>query len=565
MTLPASALDLLLTNGKVYTVNSAQPWVEAIGVEDGSIRFLGNSEQAQALSDQAERVIDLNGHLVLPGLHDVHMHPLEAGNPAAAACSLRIGMNPEREIGNLRRCAKYQLGAGWASDWVLGWGYSIFDVLSTDRPPVEILDQAIPDQPALMMDFTSHSMWANSLALQAAGIDTHTQDPVGGVIVKDLETGQPNGILVDNAGNMVMEYAFAPTEKGLNLAYQGVLKMLPRLAGNGLTSIVDARSYWTRKHHEVWQKLADENRLTARVVLSLWAYPDKDESQIEILKKLYRNDPDSLLRMSQIKVYMDGVVDNTTAAMKTPYLEDLGWVAGNRGLNYFDEARLTRYIEELGSAGFDFNIHAIGDRAVHEALNAIESADRINGQINGQIDGKTNGENNDRRHRLTHLEIVDDIDIPRFKALNVIADFQVAGDGSFPEVYSEAETLIGEKAHNPIPIRSIHDSGAVVTLSSDFDVSTMNPFVAMQHALTRGAESLETISDVIEAYTINGAYLMRHEDKTGSIELGKFADLVVVDQNLFEISVESISDTKVLLTLLAGKEVYRSPEFSRIQ
>ncbi len=147
----------------------------------------------------------------------------------------------------------------------------------------------------------------------------------------------------------------------------------------------------------------------------------------------------------------------------------------------------------------------------------------------------------------------------------MIADFQVAGDWSLPEAYRDAEFLIGEKAHNPIPIRSIHASGAVVTLSSDFDVSAMNPFVAMQHALTRGAESFETIGDVIEAYTINGAYLMRHEDKTGSIELGKFADLVVVDQNLFEISVDSIADTKVLLTLLAGKEVYRSPEFPEMQ
>ncbi len=314
MTLPASALDLLLINGKVYTVNPAQPWVEAIGVEDGLIRFLGSSEQAQARLEQAEKVIDLNGHLVLPGLHDVHMHPLESGNPAGAACRLRIGMNPESEIDYLRRCAKDQLGTSWA----LGWGYSIFDVLNTQRPPVEILDQAIPDQPALMMDFTSHSMWANSLALQAAGIDKHTENPPGGVIVKDAKSGEPNGILVDNAGNMVMEYAFAPTETLLNLAHQGMLKTLPKLARNGLTSIVDARVYWTRKHHEGWQKLADENRLSARVVLSLWAYPDKDDGQIETLKRLYQNDPGRLLRISQIKVYMDGVVDNTTAAMKTP-------------------------------------------------------------------------------------------------------------------------------------------------------------------------------------------------------------------------------------------------------
>ncbi len=538
----AQALDLLLTNGKFYTVNPDQPWAEAMGIEGDRISFIGSNQDAAALVGGAKKVVNLKGKLVLPGLHDVHTHPLEAANPAGAACILRIGMDPEKEISNIKRCAKYQRG----TDWVLGWGYSIYDLLDTQRPPKTILDQAIPDKPALFMDFTSHSMWANSKALEVAKIDINTPNPVGGVIVRDEETGEASGLLLDNAGNMVMELAFAPNQELLDLAYSGLLHKLRDLGKNGLTSIVDARTYWTRNHHQVWQKLADDNKLSARVLLSLWAYPDKDHSQIDEIKQLFQNDPDSLLRMSQVKVYMDGIVENTTAAMKAPYVEDLGWIEGNRGLNYFDQLRLTKYIFELGEAGFDFLIHAIGDRGAHEALNAIEAASEMAISETGK----------NRRHRITHLEIVDEVDIPRFKQLNVIADFQVAGEWSHPEVYGESEVLIGEKAFNPIPVKSIFETGAVVTLSSDYDVSTMNPFVAMENALDRGNESLDNVGQVIRAYTINAAYSMRQENQTGSLETGKFADLIIVNQNLFEIPNGEISSTRVLVTVLGGRVVY---------
>jgi predicted amidohydrolase YtcJ len=544
--LPALSADVVMQNGAIYTVNPQQPWAEALAYTDGVIVYVGDDAGAAAFIEDGTERIDLLGRMVLPGLHDVHTHPLEAGNPAAGTCILEPGTDPERQIRIIQACAPNQIG----TDWVVGWGHFVDDLLNTQRPPAEILDEAVPDHPAIIMEFTSHSMWANSKALEAAGITRDTPDPVGGIIVRDPGTGEPNGLLIDNAGDIVYSLAFERTDELLDLAYDGLLYMMEEMPSQGITSIADARVYWKRGHHEVWQRAADNNALQVRTVLGLWGYPEHDDSQIEILKSLYSDDPESLLRISQIKIYADGIPTTTTAAMKEPYDYDYGWIPGNRGLNYFDEAKMTHYVTELEKAGFDFHIHAIGDRGIHEALNAIEAA------------AITNGDTVDRRHRLTHLELLDAEDIPRFAELNIIADFQLAGDWTEPHEYFEfSEYALGERARNPIPIASVWETGAIVTMSSDFDVSTMNPFVAMEHALTRNGEQLPDVGAAIAAYTINSAYTLRQEDLTGSLVVGKAADLIVIDQNLFEIDPRNIDRTRVLLTLLSGIQTWRSSDF----
>ncbi|MCZ4279234.1 amidohydrolase [Kiloniella laminariae] len=536
------AADLLITNAMIYTVNPSQPWAEAMVVDQGEIIFIGNAKEAESFLTETTQIIDLNGRFVMPGIHDVHMHPLEAGNLAAGTCMLEAGRDPETYHEEFIDCAPRQIG----TNWVLGWGHYIGDLLDTARPPVEILDQSIHNRPALMMEFTSHSHWANSQALKAAGITADTPNPPGGIIVKDPDTGHPNGILIDNAGMIIEANAHKKTPEFLGLMYEGLLENLELLAENGITSVVDARSYWTRDHHTVWQRAEREGTLTARVNLALWAYPELGNDQMETMKSLYSNNPESLLRINQVKVYSDGIVGNTTAKMKAPYKVNLGLgIEGNRGLNYFNEDRLALFMAELEKTGFDFLIHTIGDQAVHESLNAIE---RVRNQ---------NGLHIDRRHRLTHVEIADPFDLQRFQQLDAVADFQVAGDWTFPEEYAPEGELIGHRADNPIPLRSVFDTGARITLSSDYDVSPMNPFIGMEHALTRGEEALPDLSAVIKAYTINGAYTMRQEDRAGSLEVGKLADFIVLDQNLFDIPTEDISKTRVLATFLEGENIYQ--------
>ncbi len=541
----APTAGLILHDGAIYTVNEAQPWAEAVAIKDGRIISVGTNDAVLAYAGAETQVIDLDGLMVMPGIHDVHMHPLEAGSPVGGDCPLKPNTPPESLIPILQRCASRQSDTGW----VLGWGHSIYALLESERLPLDILDEAIPDRPAAMGEETSHSVWVNSAALAAAGIDANTPDPPGGVIDRDPETGQLTGILFDNAGDLVLELAHAQYKNLDELNYEGLLYSLDMIAQSGITSLVDARVYRTRGHHEVWQRAEQEGTLTARAVLSLWAYPHFDDAeQITELIAMYNDDPDSLLRVTQVKLYADGLIENGTAALLEPYQNDLG-LPTKLGLNYFDEERMTRYLTELERAGFDLHIHTIGDRAVREALNAIEAAQARNGHTVSS------------RHRLTHLEMIHPDDRSRFVELGVIADFQVAGEFADPSYAVYSIPFIGDRAYDMIPVRSVYDTGAVVTLSSDWDVSTLLPFVGMQRSLMREQQSLPNLEAAIRAYTIDAAYLMRQEEKTGSVEAGKLADLIVLDQNLFEIPQAQISHTQVLLTLLGGEEIYRHPSF----
>ena len=250
---------------------------------------------------------------------------------------------------------------------------------------------------------------------------------------------------------------------------------------------------------------------------------------------------DSLLRVTQIKFYVDGIIHNTTARLQKPYNQSLSGV-DPKGLYYFSPERLERYSRELAKAGFDMHIHAIGDQAVSDALDAIEA---------------THGQG---RHRITHVELVDNVDVPRFKQLNVIADFQPSPYFT-PSFLKDNVPAIGERAYQMLPMRQLYDSGARVTLSSDWDVNPLSPLGIMQNALSLGERSLPNLAAAVKAYTLDAAYTLRQEKDTGSLEVGKQADLLVLDQNIFELPTQQIGKAKVLWTLLGGEETYRDPAF----
>lgn len=533
---------VIYKNGSIYTVNPDQPWAEAMVIQDGVIKYVGSDIDAEAFEIDGAEVVDLDGKMVMPGFHDVHIHALESGSDNNHFELAIEETDPEQYIADIKQAAKEFPD----TEWLVGYGHDLHTLLEAERNPVEILDEAVSDRPVIIMEHTSHSMWVNSKALELAGFDQYTENPIGGVIMRDKETGKPNGLLIDNAGDMVMNIAMAPNAQAMQNDYDGLVEYtLPELAKHGITSIADARAYWKRGYHTTWQKAEQNDELTARVVLGLWAYPEaNDKEQLEMLKSLYSNDQDSLLRINQIKLYSDGITSNTTAALHDPYKIDLLGIDGNKGLNYFSEQRVSTYIAELEEVGFDFHIHGIGERGIHEALNAVEES------------GSEKG-----RHRITHVEMVNPQDLPRFAELNVTADAQVAGEFTHPHHWSELSDYVGhEKSDNLVPLRSLADADARVTLSSDWSVSPYSPFIGLQNALTRYPQHL-TLSEAIAAYTLDAAYVMRQEEVVGSITVGKEADIIVLSQNLFEISPQNIKQTKVLQTLLAGEEVYRSAQF----
>jgi len=529
---------MLLHNGKIYTVNQAQPWASALVIdEEGRIVAIGDDDDVAEYVDDQTEVVDLEGRLVLPGFQDTHAHVLDASSEAQGDCQVSPQDDAAQWLEDLQACNEKDHG-----EWLLGWGFSVHSLLDEEQTPRELLDSIIADRPVAIMEETSHSYWLNSRALDMAGIDDETENPAGGVILRD-EAGHATGLLLDNAGDLALDKALPPSKALENIYYQAVLAGQNELAKNGITSVADARVFWRRGHMEAWRRAAKKDELTARTTLGLWAYPTlDDDEQLDELKAMYdEGSEESLLRVTQIKFYVDGLIHNTTAVMKQPYLQSLPGV-DSRGVYYFTPERLKRYTRELSEVGFDMHVHAIGDQAVRDGLDAFEAA----------VAGG--------RHRLTHVELVDRRDMPRFKQQGVIADFQPSPYFQ-PSFLKSNEPMIGDRAYAMLPMRELYDTGARVTLSSDWDVNPVSPLGIMQHALSLGARSLPSLEAAVKAYTLDAAYTLRQEKDTGSLEVGKKADLVVLDQNIFELPINQIGKTKVLWTLLDGNEVYRNTAF----
>ncbi|MEQ1566815.1 MAG: amidohydrolase, partial [Myxococcota bacterium] len=539
---PALSAELVLSGGDIVTVDPTDARVSAMAVRGGEIVWLGEAPVPPEWIGPDTVVVDLAGAQVLPGLHDVHNHILEAFQPAAGTCIV-TGYAPLRShVDELRDCADDQVG----TQWVVGWGFDFWTATLGGDLPKEVLDVAIPDRPAVILEATSHAAWVNSAALAALGFDENTADPVGGVIVRS--GGVPNGLLLDAAGERAMDLALADAPAMRPLNEEALRLGLQEAARNGITAVGDGRGYWKRGYVEAWKAVQASGDLTLRAVVPLWAYPDADDDeQIAALAARFDSAPDARLRFDQVKVYSDGIVWLTTGALLDPYVGPT--FAGETGLTYFDQPRLTRYVTELERVGFDFHVHAIGDRGVHQALNAIEASRAVNGELGA-------------RHRLTHLEWVAPADVERFAPLGVAADFQLAGAWTRPQNLHDNDFLVGaervdERAYR---VRDLYDAGARVVLSSDYDVGPMSPFASMNAALTRGDQSLPSVDAALRAMTIDAAYVLGHEHLVGSLEVGKRADFVVVDRDVY--TTTDLAATRVWWTVVDGVEVFRDASFT---
>ena len=538
LALADQSAPLLLHNATIYTVNPQQPWASAMVIdEDGSIVAIGDDADVADYVDDQTETIDLAGRLVLPGFQDSHAHVLDASSEAQGGCQVEAADDVAQWLAEITVCNRQDDG-----DWLLGWGFSLHSLLEQQKTPRELLDGIISDRPVAIMEETSHAYWLNSKALALAGIVSDTANPPGGIILRDA-AGVATGVLLDNAGDLAMDKALPPSKVLEEVYYQAVLAGQRGLARNGITSVADARVFWRRGHLQAWQRAERNGELTARTTLGLWAYPTLDDAeQLAALKALYNaGTADSLLRVTQVKFYVDGIIHNTTARLQQPYNQSLPGVE-SKGLYYFSPSRLERYSRELAKTGFDMHIHAIGDQAVSDALDAIDATD-------GQ-----------GRHRITHVELVAKADIPRFAQLEVIADFQPSPYFT-PSFLKSNEPMIGQRAFAMLPMRELYDAGARVTLSSDWDVNPLSPLDIMQNALNLGDRGLPSLEAAVKAYTLDAAYTLRQEQYTGSLEVGKQADLVVLDQNIFELPINQIGKAEVLWTLRGGQEVYRSTAF----
>lgn len=532
---------MIVVDAVVHTVNADQPTAEAFAYdEDGVIIAVGTEAEVWAAAGEDATVIDAGGKMVLPGFEDTHVHVPEAGINEGL-CLLDPGLTLDEYEIALEGCADEQPD----SDWVRAAGASLFNLRDGDELPVDVLDRAIPDRPALVLDDLGHAVWTNTMGLEAAGISEDDPDPQGGVFHRDLTTGRLSGLLLENAQQLVRNAAAADDEA----IYEGLRVALDELARNGITSISDAGGFWQQNHPAAFERALAEDTLTVRAANALYLYSDLDPStQLRELAERFSNNPDSLLRFNTIKIYVDGILDLGTAAMLDPYdiPPDPNYP---EGFFYFETSQLNDYVSELHNLGYKLHFHVIGDAATRTALDAIEAIDADPADIA------------DRHHRLTHTYLVDPADLPRFAELGVVADFQVGPESSATDYHEYLSEFIGERAFDLIPLRALVDSGAHVSLSSDWDADPLSPFGTMQRALTRDTNNIDTVEQAIQLLTLDAAYALSQENLTGSIEVGKHPDYVIIDQNLLQIDVHEIGNTNVLLTVLAGRTTYQSDQF----
>ncbi len=546
---------MVLSNGAVYTVDARRSWAEAVAISGESIAYVGSDEGAESFIGPDTVVVDLAGKMLLPGFQDSHVHPLDAG-VAQEACPLERYSDPAAYVTAVRACAERDPDTAWIRG--AGWLATAFPLGSA--PHKSMLDAVVPDRPVMLLSKFGHMLWVNSRALEIAGVTRDTTAPSGGQIVSDPETGTPTGLLkVGPAMDLVAQHAPPYDAAVLDAGMDFSVRYLNRL---GITAWQDAAVKVEDDPHlalETYRRADREGRLTARVVASLVWETGRGLDQIPGFLAARERYTEGNVDASTVKIVLDSLIDTHTAAL----LEDYSDRPGFRGETLLAPELLKRAVARLDSEGLQVHVHITGDAAARIALDAFEHARGVNGP-------------NDNRHHITHLDLLHPDDIPRFEELGVVASFQPlwANTDGFVENFMEEvySPLLGpERMRLVYPIRSVQRSGATIAFGSDWSVTPPDPLDAIEVAVTRVnphdaskdvfvPDERISLADAIAAYTINSAFVNHLDDRTGSIEVGKLADLIVLDRNLFEIEPSELSEAEVVLTLFGGMPVYGSLE-----
>lgn len=525
----------IFVNGKIYTMNEKQPLAEAVVVLENRILFVGTNEEIHKYVDKESVIIDLHGKLMLPGFIDNHTHFINGGF-YLNGIDLRNAKSTVEFIDiikeySLSNPGKWITGGNWDHE---SWEKKVY-------PRKEWIDEFTPNTPVFVDRFDGHMGVANSYALKLAGITKETESPAGGFIEKDPDTGEPTGILKDNAMSLV--YRIVPDASDEDY-YQAGLTALEEAKRLGITSIQDI-TY--AKDLEVYRKLESENKLTCRIYTRtpLYDYKSLINANIKV------GTGTAYLKMGGLKAFADGSLGSSSALFFEPYENE----PDNYGLamEILSDGSLKKWAMDADKNNLQICVHAIGDSANSEILSIYEEIVKTNPVW-------------DRRFRIEHSQHVKFADIDRFAKLGVIASVQpyhCIDDGVW------AEKRIGdERIRYTYPFRTYLDKGVHLCFGSDWTVAPLNPLLGIYAAVTRATldgknpggwipEQKITVEEAVKCYTINNAYASFDEKEKGSIEPGKYADLVLLSDDIFTISPEKIKEVEVILTVFDGKVIYQ--------
>jgi predicted amidohydrolase YtcJ len=543
--------DAVIVNAAVH---GGPPGATSVAISGGRISAVSR-EPLRELAGPRTEIIDAAGATLVPGFTDAHVHPLAAG-VQLLTCDLARLRHSATEY---RDAIRAYADAHPELEWISGNGW-YGDTFPGGLPTRRFLDEIVPDRPAVFVSHDGHGVWANSRALDLAKIDDRTPDPVNGRINRDGD-GRPTGILVERAGDLVTSLLPPLTDE---LAETAILQAQSRLHALGVTGWLDAcvGPLWGLPDPlPTYTKLAGDGRLTARVVGALWWTAERGFNQLESLEERRATSTVGRFRATSVKIMQDGVCENCTGAMLEPYSGTLGHGTAS-GLSFIDPEQLREICRELDRRGFQIHMHAVGDRAVRECLDALEAAHQANPGA-------------DLRHQIAHLDVVHPSDVPRFGALGVVANIQALWARRDKEIVERKLPLLG-RAREPhhFPFGALHRTGARIAMGSDWPVTDPNPLWAIYTAATRlgppgdphsvgedvftaplEPEQALDPAVAIDAYTAGSAYANHRDHEVGRIEIGYLADVAVLDRPIFARG--DISSARTVLTLVGGQAVHR--------
>ena len=552
------AVELVITNARIYTSNQQQPWAEAIAVGDGEFVYVGDNAGAAVF--KASNTIDLGGRLLLPGMVDGHAHP---GYVNVEDFGEVEGKTPEQLLASVKQYADAHPDKKWLR--LCCWPTAMF-VTGSEGPRKEVLDAILPDRLVWFESATAHDFWLNSRALEELGVDRNTPDPKPGLAMyaRD-ETGEPTGWVKEGAGVQHFAKHFALTDAArINLHRESVTETLQVLSRHGVTSFFDAGNKGFGDHvYSVVAQLEKEGKLPLRYYGTYQIFtPERAKTAISEVKRYRREYGGELLQFNSVKVFMDGISANQSASYLEPYKGSGIATEPLLSVNELRDLLLQLHEEKL-----DLMVHSIGDRATRTVLDAVEAAQSaVAGEFYPRV-------------TIAHLVLIDPVDLPRIEELGLVANFSPWWFGV--ETSDVVEDLLGEERYSQMyRARSVVESGATVTFSSDewwggdMLPTYISPYLGMQTGHTRQypkewwetdddgirppASERLSLEQLVEGYTRNGAYQLRLEDKLGTIEEGKLADFLVLDENLFEVDAYEIWNLQPSAVVMEGKLVQGS-------
>jgi len=525
-------------NGKVFTANDNQPYAEAVVVEGGLIKFVGSTNKANKYIDDQTEVIDLQGKLMLPGFIDSHLHFISGGY-YLLGINLRPALSKEDFVFILKDYVK-----GKESRWITGgrWDHERWQDISL--PTKELIDSITPNTPVFVSRIDGHMGLANTKALELAGITSETRNPAGGLIVKDTETGEPTGILKDNAMDLV--YNIIP-DKSIEENIEAALRSLEEARKLGITSVHDITQ---PEDLEAFNEIENIGELTCRIysILPIDTFDELVRSGITA------GNDDGLIKRGGLKAYADGSLGASTAWFFEPYVQDTTTVG--LPMDIVTNGNLEKWGIEADRNRLQLCVHAIGDRANSYMLDLYERVMKNNSPW-------------ERRFRIEHAQHLRYSDINRFSKLDVIVSVQpyhCIDDGVW------AEKRIGkERIKFTHPYKSFLNNNVKVAFGTDWPVAPLNPLLGIYAAVTRrtvdsknpdgwNPDQKISVEDAIKCYTLNAAYASFEENIKGSIKVGKLADLVVLSDNILTINPVKIKDVKVDMTIFNGEIIYKASE-----